>query len=250
MTYYELGYDLKKIHTATILKKSNGLLLPALILFPTVFIIFLVFLGLYISQVPIEVNDIVRTFNEPEYQDFFTMFLTIIGTVSIIHVFLLVTLIVRKPKECLYLATGIDNEPIMYSINRKKLVYIDESQMLTLYSSSSAVERTTDPVAIKREKNSILFWTGLENIKDFKIKKSINKIKLTYADPYVSERKTYTLIFDESGNLNKYREFIMYKNYGNQQFKGMNTYYIDNINQNQRLPINPLIKAKLSEYTR
>ncbi len=247
MTSYELGFDFQKIKTATILKKSNGLLFPVLILFPTFFCIFLVFLGLYIFKVPIDINDVSRSFGESEYQEFFMIFLTIMGTLSFLHVLVFLKVFLQKPKPCLYITTGMDADPVMYSVSKKKHVYIDDSQMLSLYLLSSVVDRTTEHLAIEKAKHEILFWTGLEYIKDFKIKKGVNRTKLTYLDPFVSEKKTYTLSFDESGNLKKFSELIMSWNYGNHQLKSMNTYHIHDINQTQRLPINPLIQAKLVE---
>jgi len=153
----------------------------------------------------------------------------------------------QKPKPCLYITTSIDADPVLYSVSKKKHVYVDDRQMLTLFLSSSVVDRTTDHATIEKAKHGILFWTGLEYIKDFKIKKGVNRTKITYADPFVSEKKTYTLYFDESGKLKKYGELIMSRNYGNHQLKSMNTFYVQNINQTQRLPINPLIQAKLVE---
>ncbi|MBN2504618.1 MAG: hypothetical protein JXB20_04670 [Bacilli bacterium] len=243
MTANEIGYDFNKIRTAVIFKHNRMISLMSLILFPTFFLIFLSFLIIYLLRVPMEINDITRNFGEPEYHRFFSIFLPVSGGLSFMQIILFLFIDKALPKTTIYLKTDVDNNLSVYAVDKKKHVYVDNLQTVTFYTAHGDYLRSEDKYLIYKTMNDLVFWHGLDSIKDFKIRKKLRITKISYLDPSSgnSEKKTYSIKFDDSGNISHYRETIVSKSFGNQQLKAHNLYLIDNINLNTRIPYHPTI---------
>jgi len=247
MTYSDIGYDFQRIRTASIRRKSILPLFIVAVLFPTFFLLFLIFFILYVLKVPMDINNQMATFNDPEYQSFFRIFLTVTGGVSVIDIAIFLKVLWAKPKDFVHLLTDMNGEQVIYAETAKKAVYIDDTQMITHHLGTEYLDRTNDPKQILLAKNELLFWTGLERIDKVRIKKRLNKTSFAFIDPATYERKSYTLIFNSHGDLDSYREMISTRNYGKGNLRAFNTYYVEDLNQPQKIKIDPRIQTKLLE---
>ncbi|MBU1144615.1 MAG: hypothetical protein KJ971_01995 [Firmicutes bacterium] len=247
MTISEIGFDFNKIQTATISRKNLLLNIILLIFFPTLLFIFITFFILYLAQIPMDFNEVPMEFTDPEYQQFFLVFFLSLGSILLLILLILVLSHYKAPKPYLYLSTNLELEQSLYLIDRKKEMYLDNKIMISLYKSSNQIFSTIKPLDILTQKNTLLFWLTLDQIKDYKIihKKNRTTLKFTVGVKGRTNRKIYNLFFDDSGNIKSVSELIYSSAYGNSNIKSYKRFYFSNINTRSMHMIHPLIQKEL-----
>lgn len=249
MTLRDAAFDFSRLRTAIITKKNNTLFFILIIVVPTFFLIFLTFLLLYLFAVPMEIDDVVRTFDEPEYQAFFRGFLSLWGTGIIVNLIFIFVTRFQKPNTFIYLMQNVDYERVVYVEDKKKRLYITSDRAITLDPklSKPVIEQHHD--AIKNILNDYLFFVRLANREDLKIKNRMRsiKIKSTTKNGFSYEERVYTLRLNDSGELMRYHEMISTGSKLSRQASGFYRYDVSDVNLNVQPRIDPVIQRLMVE---
>jgi hypothetical protein len=194
----------------TLEKRNNTFFYVLLLSLPTFLVIGIVFLVLYLLQVPITINGNARTFADPEYQSFFrlfafVLFLPLLALIPIYWIYR-----IRAVDTQIFLATDDDLEPFLYVEEKRKIVYVDAQRLVTLTKKTDQVTVVTDPLEIAAEKTKYLFWSDMENQERFKIKEKRNGFKVSYLvkGNRGMRAHVFTIRTDVMGKIEDYRERI------------------------------------------
>ncbi len=250
ITAMELGYDFRRIKTATVLSKSRIGSFLGFVFLVCFLPIFLVFLVLYTLGVTIDINEIPRVPADPEYQQFFLIFFLSMGIPSLISLFFALAGNFAKPTPYAYLALDENGNRTLYVTLKNRHIYLDGERMITLDKRRGTVGITRDQQEIRNGFRDYLFFLALDDISGAKIRRvgSILTISYKLLTGRTTERRQYRIRFDESGEPRLIREMISAMAYGNSSLRSLRTLYLDSINKNQRLPYDPLIRRELSRF--
>ena len=249
MTLRDAAYDFSRLRTGIITKRNNTLFFILIIIIPTFFFIFLTFLLLYLFGVPMEIDDVVRTFDEPEYQNFFRGFLSVWGIGVFVNLILIFVTRFQKPSTSVYLMQNADFERVVYVEDKKKRIYIAPDRAITLDPKLPKPVIESHHDSIKNILNEYLFFVRLADREDLKIKNRMRsiRIKSTTKKGFSYEERVYTLRLNDSGELMRYHEMISSGSKLSHQTSGFYRYDVSDVNLNVRPLIDPVIQRLIME---
>ncbi len=251
MEFNEIGFDFSNLEYGTISKKNSIAFLIIAITSLSFIIIFIVFLILYMFKVPIEINDIVREYSDPEYQNFMRVFLGIMGAISLPSIIYSVVYLLRQPTPYIYINKD-SNFETYYQINlsKKKTLYLFDKTAFYYYPLTKETRQLNNYQEIMDLKQNYLFWLKFKDIQNYKVKKSEKKTVLTFDLPRQRTvlKYHYTLYYNMSSMPEKIREIIQNKSSTRNSVNQMNTYFFTSINQVPNISLPSEITAKLNAY--
>lgn len=248
MTFQEIGYDFSRIRTAAISKKNLLPLFLFLIISPTFFILFGVFLALFVTKTPIEINGVLRYYPGESYQAFFRTFLIITGSISVVSLYVIIFHLAIRPKPFGYLMQSLDSEQILYIQSKHMNKVICQDKIITYYLLSGDVHIDTDKQVINSSLSKNLFWMYLDDYTVKKVKRTASRINLLcLSTKKQSKRTQFRFQFDSSFQLTSYTEMVYFQYGGNTSIKSFNKFYFSAINQRSPLQIDPKISAILNQ---
>ena len=254
MNLSELGFDYSNLSSCTIKQKNLLSIIPSIILLSTILPLFLVFLILFILHTPVEIDDITRYYNDPEYMSFFKYFLGITGLICSIFLVFLIKGLFKKPNDYIIMDKDSLNFEIFYYINdtkKKEYIYLTKDFVI-IYSKKSNISNVINDYKIIREYfEKYIFWKSFPS-KNFIIKKKTNKTVLKYKKRE-SPKTVYQIRYSFSNDAHivprTVIESINKTKTGNSTITAFRKLYFENINRSQHFSIIPEINLKISEIT-
>ncbi|XFA99675.1 hypothetical protein ACAG96_03600 [Candidatus Izemoplasma sp. B36] len=250
MNLSELGFDFSNLQTCTIKKKNHLFPLITTIIGLSFLPIFIVFLVLFLLQVNIEMNNIPTTYGDPEYMKFFSIFLPVMGGISLIFIILSIYGLTMKPK--LYMVvdkdkTNFDTFYYIYNSFRKEYIYLTENFVLIYNERYKNLREETSYREISKIKNKFIFWKEFSDLKNYVVKRKRNKTILKYKSDY-RYQKSYHFSNDIHIVPNKIKEYISTYGVSKGNIQGFSTYYFEAVNRRQIVDIHPEIKRKIASF--
>ena len=256
MNLTELGFDYSNLNSCLIKRKNYIIAFVGAILALVFLPIFIAFLVIYLLEVPLDINDVMTNFGEPAYQQFFGIFLPLIGGVSIIVIILTLVGVFSKPKTYMIIDKDKTNFDTFYYIhNHKKneLIYMTSDYMLVYNQKYKSMFEESNKKIINEVINRFVFWKNFDKINDYKIKHKKKRTVLSYkpdAKRSYSSGLTKTYYFSNEIQVVpiKVSEMISYSGRGRNNIQGFVSYYFENINRRQPVDIHPEIRKKLISF--
>ena len=253
MNQTELGFDYSKLKTCTIYKKNFLLKMMFFILSVTFGVILITFLILYFLKVPMDFNGVKRGFDDPIYQQFFTVFLSIWGGIT--FVFIVMTIIPVAKKKRPYIIVDQDANLntfyYIYDYRQHQEIYLTDDYALIYRERYGRVDKESNPEQIKQLKDFFVFWLHFPDINNAKIKhmnhKTIVKFKEKQSGRFVNYYRKY--VFKDLNHTVPLivKENVMVRIGGNYRTQSLNLFYFEDINQTPSLQMRPEIKKALSQ---
>lgn len=250
MNLSELGFDFSNLQTCTINKKNHLFPLITTIIGLSFIPIFIVFLVLFLLQVNIEINNVPSTYGDPEYMKFFSIFLPVMGGLSLIFIFLSIYGLTMKPKFYMVIdkdKTNFDTFYYVYNRVRKEYIYITNQYVLIYNDRYKNIREETSFREITKIKDKYIFWQEINDIEDYKIKRKRNKTILKYKSNYHFQ-KTYYFSNDIHIVPSKITELVSTSGSTKGNIQGFSSYYFEAVNRRQTIDIHPEIVRKVSSF--
>jgi hypothetical protein len=227
--------------------------LPAIvfaILLPTIIIIFLTFLGLFLSGASINYNGVTLLPSDPNYQFAYIITLTVLGVIGFSSMILLLLFVLIKPKPWVFWKVDYDHNIICYEITSRHERLIGPDYFIEYSKISNSIYQTRSVSEAKAQLHRTLFWTALLESKDsVKIQSKDRHFKITYQNKQNNLKSIITLRFDQSDMIKDYTETIMYQSIpGSSNIKSMNKYYLESLNQTNQMIIHPMIRKVMTQF--
>lgn len=256
MKLNELGFDFSNLSTCQIRKKNTILGLVMIILSMCFFPIGIIFLILFLKQVPMDINDVLRYYGEPEYMLFFYIFLGVAFGLSLIFMLIAALNLIRKPVTYMYVIKDTTNfDKVYYIFDRKKReeIYLTEKYSVSYQSLYNRTYHESNPNVINDMIEKYVFWKFLEQADNYKIKTKkkhiVVKVKTDKRTRYGSPlSRKYTLSNDINVVPVKITETVTTSG-ANNNIQSQNTYYFENVNRSQHFNIHPEIKKVLNDLS-
>ena len=256
MNLNELGFDYSNLNSCTITKKTFILPFVGLILFLCFAPILIIFVILYLLEVPMHFNGVLTYPNDPQYQQFFIIFLASFGGLSLLSLSFGLGFFI-KPK--LYMVIDKDSknyEPFYYVNNARKhqILYITESFALIYNTKYHTLTEETNPKDVQELLYQFVFWNEFARIEKYKIKHKNKKTVLKYkSDSYGRFKTVFYKRYSFSNEIHvvpiKVSEMISYTSAGRNSIQAFNTFYFDNVNRSQSFEMHPEIRNKLHQMS-
>jgi hypothetical protein len=197
--------------------------------------------------VPVEINDVLRQFDEAEYQQFFQVFLGVMGGISFVGGSIIVLSLIQKPKPFLYLGQSASFEEAMFAVERKTETYLEKDRLIRLTLQTGKIEESRNVGEIEKEKKRLLFWHDLSSKEQLKITQKPHRSIIRYQELSRGRKRQFTVVvlFDQIGNIDSYRVSISSRMAGNQNMESYVGYYLRDVNLSQRFPLPKAIQDKL-----
>lgn len=243
-----VGYDFSKLRSVKMIRESHIAQFVLLIILLTPLLIFIPFLGIYLFGSPMDINDIVYFPGDPQYENFFMMYLLITGGICLILIMLIILIQVYAGKDVVFVGETTDLEKIVYFESKRKAVYASSKVLIIYDKVRDNLVKDTNKDRILEQRSKYVFWLELDQIERPIIKNSASKIKIKYKpnDNQGYTTKVYTLHLDDSGQLKKYHETIYTYRYGNSNIKGFTDFHIVEANHVSTIPYHDRIKREIS----
>ncbi len=256
MNLSELGFDYSNLNSCLIKRKSYTIAFVSAILALVFLPIFIAFLVIYLLKAPIDINDVMTYFGEPAYQRFFVIFLSAIGSISIIFLILTLVNIFKKPRTYIVIdkdKTNFDTYYYIHNYKKNELIYMTSEYMLVYNQKYNSMFEESNKKIIDEVLNRFIFWKNFNKVNDYKIKHKKKRTVLTYkpdSKRSYSSGLTKTYYFSNQTHVvpNKVTEMTSYSGRGRNNIQGFVTYYFENINRRQPVDIHPEIRKKLISF--
>ena len=253
MNLNNLGFNFSKLSACTVKRKNLIGSLVMYILAACFLPMVIVFIILYLTKSPIEINNVMVNFGEPAYNAFFYPFVGAFLFLSILFLALAIYFSVGKTK--VYMIIDRDKttyNKLYYIYNRKKKeeIYLTEKFAIAYSYKYNNTYHETDPKKVKDLLNSFIFWYDFPNIEDATVKHRKNstvvKIKLFSHSRY-SMSRIKRFVFTSRINVvpETVLEYVGYGRAGSANYQEINKYYFENVNRSQKVNIHPEIKKIL-----
>lgn len=248
MDHQSWDVDFSRLKSFVLYRKNLLGLFLSLIIGPAFITIFLVFAILFLLKVPMEINDVIRYYYEMEYQEFFQVFLWVFGIISLSGILIGVLTLLQKPKPYLYFGQNLELEDVLFVIEKKYQLYLDNNRMIRYDPINSTINESKNLSEISSEKKRLLFWRDLDSKEKLKISQKTKKTKIRYQDSFRRKIRvvTITICYDEIGHVVSYSEMINSRLSGNQSIDSVKEYYFRDVNQYQRIPLPKAIQDLIS----
>lgn len=241
MKYNEIGFDLSNLQYG-IIKQKNGMLSMFLFLFGSIFLLVAIpFAVIWSLGVPIEINEVMRESNEPEYTSFMITMMSVfglIGTASLIAGYFS-----YKTPAIDYIKLGKDSSlDDFYSvrISPNKDLYLFQNVAVYHDKTNNSVVKVTDQKRIDEMKDRYIFWLKWTNLEDYKTAKKNKKTILSFKDKSQRIVLSYKYVFYLTSNLipEKISETIYSSSSNQRSLNSYRVYYFTEINRmgNIRVP--------------
>jgi len=177
MMRQKLGINFTNSEYSVVKKKNYLPFLILSILALTSILITAVFLIIWLFKLPIEINGVTREFNDPEYQNFISLFFIIFIILILISSILALIFKITKPKDYIFISKDL-NFNKLYVINNKfkSKVFLNDKMVIFYNEQDNSVQKFTKANEIQEIKNKYIFWDCWDDIKDYKI---LNRTKKT-----------------------------------------------------------------------
>jgi len=221
----QLIRQLKQMHTVKVYQKNKSLWFYVLIFIPTFTTIFIVFLGIYLFQEPMEINGVTTDFESPVYQQFFMVFFAIFGLIHLAGLFIMIRIALQKPKLSFVKGTTLDYEPYYILFKRKAIEYVSKRVYFGYYVKTNHVERSQNQDFIQSQFDLILFEQVL-HLKPTKIIEKPHRTVLKYKTKLRGETTstTYSFHYDQTGTIRSCKETVWKSAYGNSSLTSAKVY--------------------------
>jgi hypothetical protein len=249
MDFEKIIAAFRKVRTATIEKHNQVVPFVLFIIMITPLILFIVFLILYLSNVPMENHGVILHPGEAEYEAFYLGFLLISGAINFVLLSLILFLSKKIGKSTIYLFETLDLDKIIYIVSKSKEVYLTDKVMYTYNNKNQTVYMEKNTLRLKEEIEKTLFWFQLKSNTDIKIKsrKNATSIRIFTQVGKTKLTKFYNVYFDDTEKITKYTEMISTSTYGNNNFQAFSKYIFKEINGSTFIHIHPQIQNEISK---
>ncbi|MBU0997879.1 MAG: hypothetical protein KKE16_07555 [Firmicutes bacterium] len=243
----EFGYDFSKIRNLKMTRKNYVVPFLMMIFFFTPFIIFSVFFGLYLTDTPMEINEVVTYPGSMVYENFMITFLLISGGISLAFILPLLLSLFSKNKDIIYLGETVDLERIVYVESKNKSIYVSPKTLLIYDKKREQLTKDSSLARINEYFSMYIFWLNLDQTQKLKIKATTRKIVYSYKehDGSLTLQKRYALKLDDSGQLIGFSEQVSTYRYGNSNIKAMNHFQVIETNGSLQIPYHSKISREL-----
>jgi|AntAceMinimDraft_18_1070375.scaffolds.fasta_scaffold00195_9 hypothetical protein len=257
MKINSLGFDFSNLSTCTIKKKNKLLSLVMFILTGSFLPMPIIFIVLYFTKSPIEINGDMVNFGESAYNAFFYPFIGVFLSISILFLVIGIASLTKKPKIYMVIdrdTTNYDKIYYIYDYHKKEEIYLTEKYAISYNSKYNIAKHEADPDRIKNYFNDFVFWYNFENIDDAKITQRKNSTVVKIKTP-TNFRYSGSVIkrYVFSNNINVVPEIVSetigYSRTGSTSYQSKNSYFFEGINRSQHLQIHPEIKKVLHGLT-
>lgn len=217
------------------------------ILIPTFAIILVVFLGLFIGQVPLDTDNGVLNPGDPTYVQTFYLIIGILGAVTAIQLIAVIISIATKPKPWVMWTVDYDRNIICHETTRKHERLIGPNFLIDYNRLTGSVYYTKSIDEARALLHKTLFWTALNSKDQVKIKSYAKKIVLTIDEPAVRERRVYSIGFDFNDIVQWYSELVYSSVSGGSNIKSFRKCHIENQNRSVKMDIHPAIRKIMTD---
>lgn len=200
-----------------------------------------------------EVNGSIVFPGDPVYEQFFIIFLAVTGGISALFLLPALLSLFLKPK--VYLIKDQDIElntyHYIYDKRRNREIYLTDNYAFIYQATYNRITKENNPNELEALKQKYIFWYGLENIQDYKLKQKRNTTILKYKEPTQVRFVSRMIRFAFSNEINvvpvKVSKTVNIRTGGNYRTQESVTYFIDDINRQPHFEIHPEIKKALSQ---
>ncbi|XMB71988.1 hypothetical protein RJI07_07755 [Mycoplasmatota bacterium WC30] len=252
MELTELGFDYSNLVSCTVKKKNNLVALILLIVGVSLLPMSIIFLILFLSQAPMEINGVMTNYGDPGYNTFFYSFLGAFFSVALICIVLGFVFMLGKPKPYIILSKDIDYNPFYYIYNsrRHEEIYLNDKFAIVYNLKYNRAYHEVNPEAVKRIFKKFVFWANFANLTDYRIKHKPKKTVLKFKERSSGK---FGSVLSKSYSFSNEITIVPYEvtelissNYGGTNTQSMNKFFFENINQSQMFEIHPEIRRLLS----
>lgn len=256
MNLNELGFDYSNLNSCTITRKTFILPFVGLILFVCFSPILITFLILFELEVPMHFNGVLTYAYEPEYQEFFYIFLSIFGGLSLLSLLMGVG-IFTKPKLYMIIDKDSKNYETFYYVHnprKHQILYITETFALIYNTKYQTLTEETNQREVQELIFQFVFWDAFSRLDKYKIKHTNKKTVLKFKSETLSRFKTvFSIRYSFSNEIQvvpvKVTQMISYTSAGRNSIQAYNKFYFDNINRSQSFEMHPAIRIKLNQMS-
>ena len=257
MKINDLGLDFSNLSTCTIKRKNKLISFVMFILTGSFSVMPIIFLALYFTKSPIEINGNMVNFGEPAYNAFFYPFVSIFLSLSIIFLVVGIISSCKKPKTYMIIdrdTINYDKVYYIYDHHKKEEIYLTDKYAISYNLKYNVTKNEVDPARVKKYFEEFLFWYDFKDIDNVKIIHRKRKTVIKIKTPTLSRYSGFILrkyVFSNNANIvpDAISETISYSRAGNIRYQSKNSYFFDNVNQSQYLQIHPEIKKVLHGLT-
>ena len=251
MNLSEIGFDISNLQTCTIKKKGILGSLILLIIAGSFLPILIVFVILFLTQSTIEINNVLTSYGDPGYLEFFYGFLGSFGSITLLLLFSGLFLLLKKPK----LHMIVDQDPLhmetfYYIYHRKQEIYLTDRFAVIYNHRYQTIQIEQDKARLDELLHTHVFWISLLDAEDPIIKQTLKKTKVTIKLPYKHYQRAYVIkryVFPNDFQYipTSFTETLGYGSPGSRSYQSSKKYYLENINRAQHVDIHPEIKKAL-----
>lgn len=215
-------FSFTDLDNVSIKRKSLMPMLVTGIIGGTLLLVVLIFLGLFLAEAPMTINNVMYDYGDEPYMRFYLWFFVITGLFIVVSV---ITGYMFSLRYKHYLIIGRDAYANVYVCvtEKKKAYYITEDYLITYDKASGFADKTKDPVVLRRNKLIYLIFDYPANDIRITDKKNSRKIKFS-VDDYVYQ---YTFPGYSLRNLSHYRRSISKRTKNQYQFQHLSVYRIE-----------------------
>lgn len=255
MKLNNLGFDYSRLESCTIKRKNNIVSLIMYILAACFLPMVLIFIILYITKSPIEINNVMVNFGDPAYDAFFFPFVGTFTFISVLFVGIAVFFNLRKAKDYIIIdqdQNGYSKVYYIYNRKKKEEIYLTEEYAIIYSYRNNTTYHEVDPVTIKELLNAFIFWYSFPTIEDAVVKQRKNSTVVKIKEPShfrYSVSRIKRFVFSNNTNVvpETVIEYVGYGKAGGSNYQEINKYSFEGINRSQRLEIHPEIKKILHD---
>lgn len=220
---HPFGYDFSRIKSIQLNVTNKTFRFILLILGFTPLMMFLVAIILYVSQAPVHSNDITYYPGSPEYNQFYTIFLVITLSLSVLLIGIGFILHSNSTDYQVYLTDSLYLDPFIYKTSKTKNIYLTESIAIIHHLKKDRIEVINNEQKIEELRCDLLFWLDEDKALKVKVKNSEYGSVLTYQTDFTKKRlyKRIKMKYDGAMNLVEFTEMVSYRYGGNSNIQKM-----------------------------
>ncbi|MDT8337464.1 MAG: hypothetical protein RQ856_06535 [Candidatus Izemoplasmatales bacterium] len=192
------------------------------------------FIVIFLLKEPIEINDVMHQFSDPEYQSFMIIFISAFGLITLI--FLIVAYIFKIQKPSDYIIINKDNNfRKYYQVNYKKnqSLFITENGAFYYNKLTNQIRKISDYREIQVLKGKYIFWLIWDDIIDYRVIKKNKKTILIFSSEKSRIVLNYRYYFpiSKSSLPEEITEIISNKSPSRNSIQSFYTYYFTDNNR-------------------
>ncbi len=158
------------------------------------------FLIIWLVQAPIEINNVIRQADEPEYIEFMTIFLSIFGSLTVLILISLLITYKNQAKDYIIIDKDINLNRFYEVILNNKSLFISESKTFYFRHKNETIDMINDYQAKDQLRNKYLFWEKWKNLDNYKILNKKKKTVLVFKEKIGRTVLYYRYYFSNDGS--------------------------------------------------